>query len=357
MILSKINFETAKEKWNFIQTDDIKSLLPSSKKTQEWQELHPNGYFILDDAFITGQQMLPAKDNEICADYMCYNEKYIGEVQSYFDEKNIIHTGKTAFIMGGLDNNIGHFTFYDLPRLQFLEKISNQDDIVIVVSSAISKSSAELISLFVGHNRLLRLAPHEVLHSKTVIAATMPQCVVLEKTDRLPICPSFYEYFLKTLNSLALPPPPLKGENFYVSRRDASHRRILNEDRLVDLLADAGIIEIAAKNYSMAEQIALARQARHMIFPYGMNGTLSFFTKKSVNIQINPLKESSSMNIIPMFSLMHSPFIDIKINCNEKMDDDYSVDEKIIKALIKDIQSGRFLKIPPKYLPIEIKSS
>lgn len=62
---------------------------------------------------------------------------------------------------------------------------------------------------------------------------------------------------------------PTTGRKFYANRRDATVRRILNEDRLEAALLSRGFESIALSSYSFSEKVQLFASADLVIAPHG----------------------------------------------------------------------------------------
>lgn len=81
----------------------------------------------------------------------------------------------------------------------------------------------------------------------------------------------FYNYFSESLTNI--------GEKIYVSRRKAKYRKIINEEEVVDLLEKYGFKEIYFEDFTLAEQVCIARNARVLISIHGGNLTNIMFMK------------------------------------------------------------------------------
>lgn len=59
------------------------------------------------------------------------------------------------------------------------------------------------------------------------------------------------------------------GKRLYISRGTVSHRRVLNEDRVMDLLAPHGFQRVCLETLCLRDQIQLFHGASHVIAPHG----------------------------------------------------------------------------------------
>jgi hypothetical protein len=69
------------------------------------------------------------------------------------------------------------------------------------------------------------------------------------------------------------------GERIYISRRDASRRRIANEDELLPILQKFGFQLICAEGMSFEEQVRVASRARYLVSNHGAGLTNMLFMR------------------------------------------------------------------------------
>jgi len=77
---------------------------------------------------------------------------------------------------------------------------------------------------------------------------------------------------MEFVRRLFLPEEPLPGtahRRLYLSRRDASFRRVLNEDELMPLLREYGFEEVIMSSLTVAEQARLFSEAEVVMGPNG----------------------------------------------------------------------------------------
>lgn len=72
---------------------------------------------------------------------------------------------------------------------------------------------------------------------------------------------------------------PPATRKLYVSRQDASHRRMTNEDAIVAMMRDAGFEIILPAQHSLAAQIRLFDQASHVVGPQGAGNANILFSR------------------------------------------------------------------------------
>jgi len=84
-------------------------------------------------------------------------------------------------------------------------------------------------------------------------------------------------------------PKILEGEDslpqkLYISRSDASMRRIKNENQIMEVLARKGFSPIILSKFSAVDQIRMMANAREVIAPHGMGLTNFLFSRRPASV-------------------------------------------------------------------------
>lgn len=74
----------------------------------------------------------------------------------------------------------------------------------------------------------------------------------------------------------------------YISRSGASKRRVLNEDKVIDVLADYGFEAIQAEKLTFLDQIRLFAGTAHMVGPHGAGLTNMMFSRHCTVLELFP---------------------------------------------------------------------
>lgn len=116
----------------------------------------------------------------------------------------------------------------------------------------------------------------------------------LTSVDSL-IIPSARRYEIQSPNTLqwlrnntlsSIEEDDSRPERLFVSRSDASRRRIINQEQVTDLLQDFGFQKIVPTEHSVQEQIAMFNHADVIIGLHGANLSNAVFSSESTLIEI-----------------------------------------------------------------------
>jgi capsular polysaccharide biosynthesis protein len=106
--------------------------------------------------------------------------------------------------------------------------------------------------------------------------------------------------FYRNLNQAAIDadaPEVGDAPALFISRKDAPDKRLINEDRIVDLLrsriGEIKVIELG--DYSLMEQIAMFRKAPLVIGPIGQGICNALFCRGSVLVVLAPGEEGAEV--------------------------------------------------------------
>lgn len=160
-----------------------------------------------------------------------------------------------ATLASGWQGAFYHWMFDVLPRLHLVEN-SGILPSLFYVESYFSFQKESL--------KLLGIDSHQIVNAKHYHAATSPELIVPSIAE-IPTewsCNFLREKFL----------PKLKKRNpirLYVSRNDATRRRIINESELLQILSQYGFVKVELSNLPFQEQAELFAAAEAVIGPHG----------------------------------------------------------------------------------------
>lgn len=152
-----------------------------------------------------------------------------------------------------------HWVFEVLPRLHLAEKAG------YLISGGKTKVYVEVACPFQKESlELLGITPDQMVNAHEYAAVRTPQLIVpsISETPTVWACHFLREKFFPKLSRR----PPLR---LYVSRSDASRRRILNEDEVVALLKKYGFEKVELSSRSFKDQAELFHAAEAVVGPHG----------------------------------------------------------------------------------------
>jgi len=127
------------------------------------------------------------------------------------------------------------------------------------------------------------------------------------------------------------------GNRLYISRGNVKHRRVRNEDLVMDLLSPHGFQRVCLENHPLRDQILMFRDATHVIAPHG--GALT-----------NLLHVSEGCQVLEIFQTGHGPRPDF-FQLSALKGATYSFD------LAKSLNPGHDIDIPAPVLRTFLEAS
>ncbi len=164
----------------------------------------------------------------------------------------------------------GHFLFDVIPRIEILRKAGfNLNEIDLFVLNQYRKpfhiEAMELLGIpaskIVEKNAVTHIQPSKFIYP----SPPRREALISEW-----VCDFLNDTFLKTADSNDSTYP----KRIYLNRKNAKHRRVLNEDALTVFLANHGFESIEPELLSVSETATLFRNAEAIISPHG-SGTLN----------------------------------------------------------------------------------
>ncbi len=159
---------------------------------------------------------------------------------------------RVASLVAECPNNYYHWLFDVLPKIHILEKAHIPVDRYYVATELpFQRDSLRAL----GIDRIIPAQKYPVISADTLVTTTFPCLNGISK------------WSLDFLRNWFSPGQPKR--RFFISRRDASMRRILNEEEFAPLLEKYGFETVVPGKLSFAEQVALFRDAEVILAPHG----------------------------------------------------------------------------------------
>lgn len=242
----------------------------------------PNGRLITDGSDLA----VIDKDKNLLADFSLHYSDNLG---LYAPEKNNVFSRKLFFkptyfrgnvfsmYMGGGGSNYFHFLFDVLATLKILQDSEMKEKIdFYYLQEASNKFQKDALSL-------LGIEPHKIIEAETHshISADNLYCVT---HPGQPIhIPEWIIQFLRT-NFLKYKREINGYERIFLSRKDSIHRKLLNEDEIVEQLSKFGFKSLTLSKLSFTEQISIFAKAEIVISTHGAGFANLVFGNKNCKV-------------------------------------------------------------------------
>jgi hypothetical protein len=286
----------------------------SSNPNSDSIKIYPSHYSVLDieDEFfskiafdwpkegkVPAAEVVEIKNGRIQTDTVEYvaiiseDDKVIGQISyqhgkekpeeySIFSQKFFSHPLKlkgVAFhiLIGGAgDNNYFHWLFDALPRIHLLKEAGWFDrvDWFIVPAYKTSYQKASLRMLGIDESKIIEGHEYSHIQADVLIASTESR-----KHNHIPewVC-----NFLRDNAYHTLSPADFETTHpyIYISREDATYRRVENEQELTTMLDQYGFKKVLLGALSFEEQVKLFASAKVIVTPHGAGLANLVFSQK-----------------------------------------------------------------------------
>ena len=174
-------------------------------------------------------------------------------------------TGRTlSLVTPEAAGNYHHWTVDLLPRAGLAIRagyVLQDFDHVLIKDRGLPYQREGLRRLGIDEGKIIRVTNDLHLQADTLVVPSV-------RHDNTRVSPDDVR-FTRSLYLPEEPKPTTAKRRLYVSRRDASFRRVLNEADLMSLLRQHGFEEVAMSKMSVAEQAKLFSEAAVLIGPNG----------------------------------------------------------------------------------------
>lgn len=237
-------------------------LLDETESTQFVAQI-PNGIVIDNGGIITDDGLI-LRDTET---YRDDQHRLLNGKRDIRDEKSIFFDGKLAVIASPGQENWYHWLLQALPRLKILAESGITYDKIYVgcIPYAWQQESLRMVleKLNIPSSAILTTQENLIIQAKELIVPSVP--FIPSKNRRT------FPYWMTTfIHDCFLPHDACEApQKIYISRSNASIRRVSNETELTNILKDRGFTIVHLENMPIAEQARYFNQASIIIGPHG----------------------------------------------------------------------------------------
>lgn len=302
----------------------VTHLLEEPDSTQ-WIVRIPNGIVINAGAIVTDDGFI-LEDSET---YKPDQQRLLKGRRNIAEEESVFFDGKLVVIASPGQENWYHWLLQVLPRLKIVAESGIAYDKIYVscIPYAWQQESLRIVleKLNIPLDAILITHTDSIIQAQELIVPSVP-FIPSRNRQTLPnwLTTFLHDCFLPDIDGDA-------PQKIYISRSNASLRRIINEAALTQLLKDKGFVIVHLEKMPIYEQARYFNQASIIIGPHGSGfANLIFSQPNTTIIEIdNSLMGEGQRGLYELMStLMHCsyyPFY-VDVTTEEHLDDDLFVD-------------------------------
>lgn len=234
------------------------------------EEIPEEGFYKVPNAIATNRGEILLKNGKLLKTYLCPHEGLKPEKLDLFKlslsrfSPNIFRSETpVSIITAGWQDAFFHWVYEVLPRIELIE---NTNDRLFVASDlSFQKESLQLF----GINNVINANHYDAVEAPEITVTSTPVAPN----------PRAIQFLRKTILSQVA---AKTKRRLYISRNDASRRRILNEDELMNLLAKHGFEKVLLSHLPFVEQVSIFRSAEAIVAPHGAALSLATFCDEGV---------------------------------------------------------------------------
>ena len=228
----------------------------------------------------------PKAHNSHIAKINFYNKKFYKRINTYIIEKKLKTINKPAIYLSGIiEDNFFHWIFDAMPKLYALEKFPSLRKLPIIIRNPLNSYQVEMFKIFGVKNKII-CTNGKSFKAKKLFVPTLPSPPVYSK----PVVAWLKKKFLINMKKNSLS----KKNRIYISRKDAKHRKVINDQQISDALKKFNFKTLVLSQLTLKEQINEFRNAECIILPHGSGASHLLFAQK--NCKIIELQSPSQLN-------------------------------------------------------------
>ncbi len=184
---------------------------------------------------------------------------------------------RAVYVFSLTGENFWHFLYDCIPRIYSAMIARPEEKLTVIVPDSLPDPFRELLACVLPENFEAIYIP--VGSWVKVDHLVMPSYVSRCENGFLP--GEYYQYIRQCVfKQYELAPVENPTERIYISRAQAKHRRILNEDKVVECLATYGFKPVVLEALSLREQVELFTKAEVIVSPHGAGLATTLFSGK-----------------------------------------------------------------------------
>jgi capsular polysaccharide biosynthesis protein len=240
--------------------------------------------------------------------------------------------GRLAAIYEFSGENYWHWTYDCLPRIYSLIQACGYSRLSIAMPKSLPSRKRKFLNYLLKPN--IDTIFFEDASWLKVEKLIFPSYVSARANGFLP--KSYYEYIKNSVfsdHSLSERGNP--SRRFYISRSNAKHRRVINEDQVIHILDMFGFQVVHLENLSFLEEVSLFRDAEMIVAPHGAGIASTVFSGKVKVLILYPNQRPTTF----FFTQLQGLGQEHHFLCHDRQgeNDDFVVDLYELKAMMEKL--------------------
>ena len=318
--------------YNFKKQDLISSLKTSNDlKYLEVEQLEPQAIQKTEKSFVAiltngkawrgpinnPNDAVITSNNKLVKEFSAANSQllfYTSKLNKPFEYNN----GTVVYLQGIGNTNYYHWMLQVIPQICFLRRVGINIDTIekvafytLPIRLPFQKQTMNLLGI--PESKVIETFRNPYIKAKELIVTSpiKPGFGAARKLACDLVRTEFLSQKDKFLNNKSHE-TTYKSKLIYISRKNASYRRIINENELITLLDSFGFKAFCLESFSFLEQVDLFSQAEVVIAPHGAGLTNLLFSQpgiKVIEIFAPSYPGKCFQNLCGLYGLNHYSFI------------------------------------------------
>ncbi len=265
---------------------------------------------------------------------------------------NRIETG--ILLSSDHDNNYFHWLVECLPKLVFINTRPEFDGIPLLIGKNLHPNLIRALEVVNQSRRpVIRLEDGHLFQVKRLILPSdlsrlmdRYEGSVVPEVDCV-YAPGWVRRTAQVLGSIHQKPAEKPWRKLYLSRRNASYRKVRNENDIELMLLEQGFEIVGLEGASLESQVALFRQASIIVGPTGAAFTNLLFCQEGTRgVVLSSDHESSNLYIFSQLAQIMGVRLEYVLGrrlynlSSFTVHDDYHVDVNLLRDVVADLGKG-----------------
>tara|TARA_B110000967_G_C18890789_1_gene567227 strand:- start:108 stop:1364 length:1257 start_codon:yes stop_codon:yes gene_type:complete len=243
-------------------------------------------------------------------------------------EKKVKYINRGILLSSVNDNNFFHWIFDTLSKMKLIKLSKEFEKIPIIIRSKPNKYQKELLKIFKIKNKIITTNKKDIF-IKDLYFPSLPSPPIYDLDTINWIREIFLNHQIKKSSFPS-------SKRIYISREDASHRKVRNCSKIYAYLKDLGFTKHILSKISIDEQIELFKNAEIVVMPHGSNCLHMVYAPKKCKF-IEFQSPSQINNMFACMSLILKQKYGFLIGKNEDRNNNYDISLKNLEKIMQKV--------------------